>query len=166
MIWESRSGRPLFTLSGHEAAVTDVKFNPRGDCVASASEDRSVRLWDTTTKQAVFTLSGHVGAVSAIAFSPDGRRLASASQDGSVRVWDVASGQEALTLRRQFVRVDGNAFCPQGERLIANGTMVFNTEGFRVWERRELNQDSHNARTGLLEADAQSIGNNHIRLGR
>jgi tetratricopeptide (TPR) repeat protein len=154
MIWESRSGRQLFTLSGHEAAVTDVKFSPEGDCVASASEDRSVRLWDTATKHALLTLSGHVGAVSAIAFSPDGRRLASASQDGSVRIWDVASGQEALALRRQFVRVDGIAFCPQGERLIANGTMVLNWEGFRVWETRQFDQDSQKASEELLKADA------------
>jgi WD40 repeat protein len=71
-----------------------VAFSPDGRRLASASEDKTVRVWDAATGQQVLALRGHTGAVSCVAFSPDGRRLASASEDKTVRVWDAASGQE------------------------------------------------------------------------
>jgi WD40 repeat protein len=55
--------------------------------LASAGDDRVVRLWDAAGQE-LLALRGHTGAVRAVVFSPDGTRLASGGDDRTVKVWD------------------------------------------------------------------------------
>src|SRR6516164_11258067 len=41
--WFTRSGMPAFTLRGHRRGVTAVAFSTDGQCLASASLDRTVK---------------------------------------------------------------------------------------------------------------------------
>ena len=78
----------LLTLRGHTGDVYHVVFSPDGAALATASQDRTVRIWDAATGKSTATLGGHSDEVNAVVWSPDGRFLASASDDGTVRLWD------------------------------------------------------------------------------
>ncbi|MEU1202829.1 caspase family protein [Streptomyces sp. NPDC005813] len=122
-IWDSRSGKLLKTLSGHENAVTDTAFSPNGSILASTS-DRTVRLWNPNTGKLLRTLTGHTGWISEIAFSPNGEMLASASQDRTVRVWEPQTGKLLHTLKDSNEGFNTVAFSPNSQ-VLATGAGTY-----------------------------------------
>jgi eukaryotic-like serine/threonine-protein kinase len=84
------SGRELFRLVGHTRMVLSIAFSPDGERIATASDDRTVKLWDARTGMEVLTLRGHTASTLCVAFSPDGYRLVSGSIDHTARVWDAS----------------------------------------------------------------------------
>ncbi|KAJ7095575.1 WD40-repeat-containing domain protein [Mycena epipterygia] len=112
-------------LRGHTKQVNSVSFSPRGTCLASGSDDRTVCIWDAQTGALIAgPLKGHTDQVNSVSFSPDGMRIASGSNDHTVRVWDARTGVPLL------VSVQGGTtnwitcvdFSPDGRHIAAGGT--------------------------------------------
>jgi len=79
-------GQPLI---GHTGYINTIIFSPDEKMLATASDDKTIKLWDIYNARLILTLKGHTGRVFGLAFSSDGKKLASTSDDGTVRVWNI-----------------------------------------------------------------------------
>src|SRR5262249_31489480 len=85
----------LHSLTDHTGSVLSVAYRPDGAQLASAGDNRTVRVWDAATGELLHSLTDHTGSVLSVAYRPDGAQLASAGDDRTVRVWDAATGEPA-----------------------------------------------------------------------
>jgi len=109
-----------YTLAGHHKAVLSVAFGPKGDMLASGSEDATLKLWDMHNGMLLRSLEGHSGTIACVAFDQRGGMLASGSDD--IRLWDVQSGKRLRTLKGHNPSVRSLEFDPQGV-MLASGSM-------------------------------------------
>jgi serine/threonine protein kinase len=116
--------RCLHTLTGHSGALSSVNalaISPDGYTLASASDDKNIKLWDLNTKKVLASLSGHSQAVKSVAFSPNGKILATASNDKTIKLWQVETLEEICTLLGHAYAVKSVAFSPNGQ-ILASGS--------------------------------------------
>ncbi len=116
--------RCLHTLTGHSGTLSSINalaISPDGYTLASASDDKNIKLWDLNTKKILASLSGHAHAVKSVTFSPDGKILATASDDKTIKLWQVETLEEICTLLGHSHAVKSVAFSPDGQ-ILASGS--------------------------------------------
>ncbi len=121
-----------------EAMITAVQTNRDLSQLATASNDKVLRLWDANTGQLVQSFpinisaaqGGHSDYVNDLRFSPDNTHIVTAGRDRKVILWDLASGKPLLFLSGHNGPVNSIDFSPDG-KLIATGS----SDGTaRIWD--------------------------------
>jgi WD40 repeat protein len=183
-LWDTATGRELFTLRGHEGPVTFAAFSPDGRRVLTLARgpDRSAIVWDADTGQQRLRLKltsawderfrGPGPAEDPMdyqtaAFSPDGSLIVTAFgeyPDCTARVWDAATGQELFILKGHTGPVGAARFSPDGKWIVTASL----DKTARTWEARTGKQlqvlRGHSG--GVLSAEFSPDGRRVLTRGQ
>jgi len=155
-------------LDGHTETVRSATYSPNSLYIASASDDRTIRIWNANGKLEAspamahdnplavsaevsnlvmsdyHELAGHEDMVTSVVVSPDASVIVSGSLDRSVRIWDVQTGTEALPpLLGHGDWIRSVAISSDG-RVIASGSV---DRTVRLWDRQMGTEIGHPMRS-------------------
>jgi WD40 repeat protein len=154
-VWNTRSGKELSRLSGHEGAILLVAFSPDGRKVATASDDRTARVWDVETGKQLAIFRGHTQGIFSIMFSPDSQHVLTASQDHSGRIWSAATGTQEVVLKGGVV-IYSARFSPDGRRVLT--TSIGRNMGSVLSFQDGIAARLHDAATGEMIGKVEGYG--------
>jgi WD40 repeat protein len=87
---------PVRVVAAHQGWIRAIAVSPDGQRIASAGNDRVVRVWSGTDGSLIRELPGHGRDVYSLLFV-DNDRLLSGDLMGVIKDWTVSSGQEVGT---------------------------------------------------------------------
>ncbi len=128
----STAGVRIAELTGHAARVVHATFSPRGNRVATASADNTIRIWDLRIDDGKPSLEEHAPLeqwrkpsgterprdLTWLAFGPDGRMLFTGSSSREIEIWDL----DHVDVSINTDTIPGR----QGE-IFANGSLLMTT---------------------------------------
>ncbi|KAG9024915.1 general transcription repressor [Tulasnella sp. UAMH 9824] len=139
-IYDTETGAKTCTLSDEtvlkmgDLYIRSICFSPDGKLLATAAEDKLIRIWDIASRTIRQVFSGHYQEVYSLDFSRNGLVLVSGSGDKTARVWNVETGAHQTLSILEPDGVDAGvtsvAISPDGQ-LVAAGSL---DTVIRIWD--------------------------------
>lgn len=115
-VWNVESRKTYKEIKAHTDTIWQVAYAPKGNRLATACKDGSIKIWDTTDwkeqKKINVPKSGNMNAVWSVAFSPDGQTLFSGGDDGIARFWDANNGNHLRSCEKLSKAINWVAWSP------------------------------------------------------
>ncbi|KAJ0395737.1 hypothetical protein P43SY_004268 [Pythium insidiosum] len=121
---QAKSIATLSAVKAHDKDVNALAVSPNDRLVASASQDKLIKVWSTNDSKSltlVGTCRGHKRGVWAVEFSPVDQCLASASGDKTVKLWSAKDFSCLKTFEGHTASVLGVQFVCAGMQLMSAG---------------------------------------------
>ncbi len=117
----ARDRRVELHTGGHAGAVLAIAASPDGSAVATAANDRTIRVCDAVTGDIAWVLEGDAEGFGALAFAPDGRTLYAVTHGHAPRLtaWSLDDGAECTPAPLAFEGMGPIAVSDDGTRLVA-----------------------------------------------
>ncbi len=146
-LWHTVTGECLQTLTDSEAvyAVAFVQCSPGSfdqnqigqdatpanpPCyLASAGDDRTIKIWDLASGQCIRQLEGHRDRIWSLATNSNGTILISGGDDRTIKIWDTTTGECLKTLPGHQNRIWSIALSPNGQTIVSGS----NDRSVRLW---------------------------------
>ncbi len=92
-LWDIHSGRLYMSLKGHDAPVTSLALDKKGELFLSAGLDGSIHLWECSTGRLLFNFGRHSAGISQIDFLNEGNWLIAMTTEGDVFILEVKTNK-------------------------------------------------------------------------
>lgn len=142
LIWAVTSGEVTFKLEAHSKGVLSICYSPRGDLLASGSDDKTLRIWDVSSGT-IKRKSTTPGSVRCVKFSPNGSIIAAIvyhDEKQEVFLFDFSQPPDsAPTKLNNYTTATCIDFSPDGS-MIASGDLEGHVHTFDVSTSRQLNE--------------------------
>ena len=131
-LWDSATGKPIATFTGHTNGITALTFSPDNRTLASGSADGTVQFWNIKTQNPLpIHITGHTMRVETATFFKDNTTLATVTHDGVINLWDVKTSQKTDT---KILRKTDLYFRPDQDRKHQYwlSTAAFSSDGTKI----------------------------------
>ncbi len=138
------------SVLAHDKDINALAVAPNDALLASASQDKTVKLWDTKTLSLLGVLKGHKRGVWSVEFSPLDRCVVTGSGDRTVRLWSLTDYTCLKSLEGHSASVLSATFLRNGLQVLSAGA-----DGLlKLWTVRtqecEATMDGHEERVWAL----------------
>lgn len=123
-----------YLLKQDKGDVEVVSWSPRGDLLASGSNNGMVHVWNTNQGNLLYPLlKAHSSEIRSFNWSPNGKQLTSRSSDGAIHRWDINTGKLLSSTRGTMGEAVLECWSPN-EQLQAISTI--GDRRIRIWRRK------------------------------
>jgi len=119
-VWETGSGKKLFSFEGHTHHVMDVDLKPDMRTLLSAGADGIVKVWNLVTGEAQYTIKGYTKEITSLEFVGYDAQFLVGTAQSYVRFLDERGrAKRSFSGAKDFV--NAVAATPDGKVVIAGG---------------------------------------------
>jgi len=135
-IWNSTTGKQLFTLNAHQT-IACFAYCPEQNIIATGIQNKQLSelkiiIWNTNNGEQIqqITYSEQAHAITAISFSPNGTLMCTGDTDSTITFWDVETFDKLHSVYYYGPPIKSLCFSPNSKTLAAQADEY----NIKIWD--------------------------------